>query len=244
MTSSSDQPRRYGVLVRWPVLAGLMAVWVVAIVGTVRLYDHNVALSRIIEEQEDLIQRQSERIDHLEDRLRILEAVEDLQTSLSPREEGRLAHLVYDLGKAHDIPPLLVLSIIKVESSFGPRAVSSQGARGLMQVMPATGRYLITQAGAEWPGDEQLFDPGFNLWLGTRYLAHLIEKFDSVEDALIAYNWGETAVRKRLVSGEKLPKAYLRRVQREYQKLIRTYGTPASDPDALASPDQPSWLDR
>ena len=209
---------------------GFLGLWVVSLLIIARLVGHTTALSEVIQEQALQIEEQAARIAHLEDRLRILEAVEDLQTSLTPRNETRLARHVYEFGKAHDIPPLLLLAIIQVESSFGTHAVSARGARGLMQVKPSTGRWVVSQLGVDWPGDDRLFEPGFNLWLGTRYLAQLIHKFGGVEEALIAYNWGETAVRRRLTNGKGLPRSYLRRVQSTYRDLQRHYGAPSPGP--------------
>ena len=104
-----------------------------------------------------------------------------------------------------------------------------------MQVKPSTGRWVVSQLGVDWPGDDHLFEPSFNLWLGTRYLADLISKFGSVEEALIAYNWGETAVRRRLIDGKKLPRTYPRRVQSAYRELLRRYGAPSPHPFAFQS---------
>jgi soluble lytic murein transglycosylase len=230
MTSADRVKKRRGLTVGWPIVIGFVLIWLVSIAGIVQLANRSVDLHSVIAEQAEQIEMQSERIAYLEDRLRILEAVEDLQSRLTPSEEAQLASHVYELSETHDIPPLLLLAIINVESSFGTHAISHMGARGLMQVKPSTGRWIVSQTGADWPGDDRLFDPGFNLWLGTEYLAHLIDKFGSVEKAIVAYNWGETAVRQKMDAGQKLPSTYLRRVEKAYRKLERLYGSPSPGP--------------
>jgi soluble lytic murein transglycosylase-like protein len=86
----------------------------------------------------------------------------------------------------HGLPARLVKAIIQVESSYDPRARSPKGARGLMQLMPATAReYRARNA----------FDPAANIEAGTRYLKKLLGRFD-LPLALAAYNAGEAAVLK------------------------------------------------
>src|SRR5262249_56244760 len=76
--------------------------------------------------------------------------------------------------------------VIGVECGFNPRGVSRKGARGLMQLMPATASVL---------GVRNSFDPGENIDGGARHLRGLIERFaNDVPLALAAYNAGENAV--------------------------------------------------
>jgi soluble lytic murein transglycosylase len=94
------------------------------------------------------------------------------------------------------LDPALVAALICQESSFDPKAVSRAGARGLMQVMPATGRSLARQAGVRYR-TAILHDPARSLDFGTRYLAAMIERFGGhVERALAAYNAGPHRVDK------------------------------------------------
>jgi len=85
------------------------------------------------------------------------------------------------------LDPALVAAVIRVESAWQPRAVSPKGARGLMQLMPATARRL---------GVTKPFDPAQNVRGGALYLSSLAERFGEheVEKILAAYNAGEEAV--------------------------------------------------
>jgi len=99
----------------------------------------------------------------------------------------------------NDLDPLLVATVIRVESSFRPRAVSPQGAIGLMQVMPATGAWAAAQMGVASFYHEQLFDPEINIAIGTWYLRHLKDQFKGdLAVTLAAYNGGRGNVARWL----------------------------------------------
>ncbi|MEX2616606.1 MAG: lytic transglycosylase domain-containing protein [Alphaproteobacteria bacterium] len=96
-----------------------------------------------------------------------------------------------------DIPanPALVHAVIRQESAFDTGATSSAGARGLMQLMPATARGLARQLNVSHSHQRLTTDPAHNLTLGSTYLAQLIEKFDgSIVLALASYNAGPSRV--------------------------------------------------
>lgn len=99
----------------------------------------------------------------------------------------RWSSLVESAAAAHRLDPALVAAVIRVESNWQPRAVSPKGARGLMQLMPATARRL---------GVTKAFDPAQNVGGGVRYLSLLADRFGEheVEKVLAAYNAGEGAV--------------------------------------------------
>jgi soluble lytic murein transglycosylase len=92
-----------------------------------------------------------------------------------------------DLG----IPPDLALAIARRESEFDAGVVSPAGARGLMQVMPATGELVARQLGMEFEPARLLGDPVYNARLGAGYLARMIEEFgDATMLVAAAYNAG------------------------------------------------------
>ena len=93
------------------------------------------------------------------------------------------------------LDPELVLGLIRQESAFQASALSRAGARGLMQVLPSTGRALAAQAGIKRYTASRLYQPETNIELGTRYLASLLQRYGGrVELALAAYNAGHTRV--------------------------------------------------
>ena len=94
-----------------------------------------------------------------------------------------------------NLDPYLVASLIRQESVFVPRTRSPVGARGLMQVMPATGRALARLEGVTYQ-TSRLYDPGVSIRFGTRYLRQLLERFAGrPELALAGYNAGPHRVR-------------------------------------------------
>ena len=95
-------------------------------------------------------------------------------------------HHVEEAARLHQVSADLVKSVIAVESEFDQWAVSSKGARGLMQLMPATARLL---------GVADSFDARQNIFAGTQYLRSLLDQFGGdVALALAAYNAGPGAV--------------------------------------------------
>ena len=93
--------------------------------------------------------------------------------------------LVAEAAKSFDVNPLLVDSVIQVESNYNPFAISPKGAQGLMQLMPATAqRFGVTDS----------FDPKQNIEAGVRYLKLLQDTFQDDRLAIAAYNAGEKAV--------------------------------------------------
>jgi soluble lytic murein transglycosylase-like protein len=95
--------------------------------------------------------------------------------------------MVEETAKNLDVSPLLVDSVIQVESNYNPYAISAKGAQGLMQLMPATARRF---------GVKNSFDPQQNIEGGVRYLKFLQDTFQDDRLAVAAYNAGEKAVSK------------------------------------------------
>lgn len=108
-------------------------------------------------------------------------------------------HIIYPLqhkdalvaqARARQLDSSLVAAVIWQESTFDAGAVSRAGARGLMQVMPSTGRQLFRGLGRR-PRTRDLHDPAVSLELGTLYLKQMLDRFGGrVEQALAAYNAG------------------------------------------------------
>jgi soluble lytic murein transglycosylase len=91
---------------------------------------------------------------------------------------------------AKDIDPIVIISLIRQESAFNPRAKSSVGARGLMQLMPMTAKQMNKRVKVN-----DLNKPDVNLELGIKYLKRLLSKYDgNLVHTLAAYNAGERRV--------------------------------------------------
>lgn len=96
--------------------------------------------------------------------------------------------LIWEKAEKYDVDPALVAAIVENESRFRPRARSHRGARGLMQLMPRTGR---------WMGAQNLYDPEQNLDAGVKYLKYLEKRFNGNQTKIIAaYNAGEGNVQR------------------------------------------------
>lgn len=121
---------------------------------------------------------------------------------------------ILEAARAHKVDPTFIAAVIKVESNGYAYAVSRKGARGLMQLMPATARRL---------GVSRPFDPRDNIRGGAAYLAELAERFGETNADLIlaAYNAGEQAVEEHGgVPPYRETRDYVRRV-------LALWGSPA-----------------
>lgn len=129
-----------------------------------------------------------------------------------------ISHTILEESRKHSLDPLLVLAMINVESSFRNTAVSSEGARGLMQIHPVFANALAEEADLEsWQGEKSLDDPILNIKLGVFYLHSLKENFRDLKLALTAYNWGPTEVKNRLHEDGMLPFEYAMKVLSTYR---------------------------
>lgn len=106
----------------------------------------------------------------------------------------RYEALILRYSEEHDLDPFLVKGLIQAESSFRSQVVSPMGASGLMQIMPRTGEWLAERMGISFT-EEDLFNPAYNVRMGTYYLRLLINMFEHVDTALAAYNAGMGNVR-------------------------------------------------
>jgi hypothetical protein len=107
---------------------------------------------------------------------------------------SRLVPLINDAARAYGLDPKLVHAVIRAESGYNANAVSSKGAVGLMQLIPAT---------AQRYGVQDSYDPGQNIQGGTRYLRDLLKMFNgNMELAIAGYNAGENAV---IRAGNRIP---------------------------------------
>jgi hypothetical protein len=127
-------------------------------------------------------------------------------TRSKTQDISRMAYAIVLEARRLDLDPLFVAAVIKSESAFDRKALSYAGALGLMQLMPATAKYISEKTELEWHGISRLKDPYYNIKLGTAYLKYLEELFDgNREQMLIAYNWGPTNLNTALKQRTRIP---------------------------------------
>ena len=143
----------------------------------------------------------------------VVQHVAEQAASLSHEEVVRVSAAIRREAVRFGLTPELVLAVIEVESRFDAFAVSGVGAMGLMQILPSTGEALAARLGMPWEGPRTLFDPVANVTLGIAYLAELQDRFGHLPTALAAYNWGPSAIGRRLSTGAPIPDGYAQRVR-------------------------------
>ena len=129
-------------------------------------------------------------------------------------EEIPYGELIYEKALKYDVDPALVAAVIEQESRFKPRARSHVGARGLMQLMPRTGR---------WMGARDLYNPEQNVDAGVKYIKYLDKRFNGdLKKIIAAYNGGEgNVMRYRGVPPFRETRQYVKKVMKNYDKRTR-----------------------
>jgi soluble lytic murein transglycosylase len=160
----------------------------------------------------------------------------------SPREFWEMFYplgwrdaLTTSAGRA-SLDPFLVAAVVRGESSCYPRARSRVGARGLMQLMPDTGREVARARQIPFPDADVLDQPGPNLEIGTIFFGGLFREFGDARLATAAYNAGPTRVREWWANRktddleiwvEQIPynetRAFVKRVMLSWQEYQRVY---------------------
>ncbi len=142
-------------------------------------------------------------------------------------------------SSASALDPNIVAGLVRQESEFNPKVISSAHAYGLTQLVPATGRQLARRAGVKRFSTNMLFQPSMNLRLGTTYLRSLLDQWGGKwEETLASYNAGKTHVLEWIKWGnfqepgefvETIPftetREYVQSVLRNAAAYKRIYGT-------------------
>jgi soluble lytic murein transglycosylase len=142
-------------------------------------------------------------------------------------------------SSSNALDPYLVASLIRQESAFNPNAVSRANAVGLMQLLPKVGKSVAKQEKLKKFDTQELFTPAINMQLGTRYFRIMVDKFDSFEYALAAYNAGSDRVQDWMGQGkyrdpqefvESIPftetREYVQNIMRNANVYRQLYGPP------------------
>jgi hypothetical protein len=129
-------------------------------------------------------------------------------------EEIPYGELIYEKAKKYDVDPALVVAVIEQESRFKPGARSHVGARGLMQLMPRTGR---------WMGARDLYNPEQNVDAGVKYIKYLDKRFNGdLKKIIAAYNGGEGNVKRyRGIPPFRETRQYVKKVMKNYDRRTR-----------------------
>jgi soluble lytic murein transglycosylase-like protein len=167
----------------------------------------NVALERELKQARRTLMARSGELELARLELQRLSRI--VEYSRTHRIPADLATAIYDISLSEGIDPALAFSLVRVESGFTRRAISSAGAVGFTQVMPSTAFWL--QPGLKY---DDLFERDVNLRLGFRYLRMMLEQYDGdLHLALLAYNRGPGRVDGILRSGGDPSNGYSSNVQ-------------------------------
>ncbi|SFL32493.1 Transglycosylase SLT domain-containing protein [Paenibacillus sp. 1_12] len=133
-------------------------------------------------------------------------------TTAGSLQAAELDPLIQEAGRRHQVQPSLVKAVIDAESSFNSKAVSQAGAKGLMQLMDATGKSV---------GVNDPFDPVQNVQGGTKYLSNLLKKYDGNQGvALAAYNAGSGRIDRLGIANDNDLAAKMSQLPKETQAYV------------------------
>lgn len=146
---------------------------------------------------------------------------------------------VYKYSEENNIDPLLTFAIIKAESNFNKDAVSNSNAKGLMQLVEPTAKEIAEKEYNIFFSNNMLFEPEYNIKIGTKYYAKLLNKYTgNIGVALAAYNAGigkvdgwikEGTIKEDGSNLENIPyketNSYVRKILRDYDIYKKIYGT-------------------
>ena len=136
---------------------------------------------------------------------------------------------IHENSVKQKLNPAIVFGLVRRESAFNERAHSPTGARGLMQIMPGTGKQIAKDIKERWRGKNSLYNPVTNLRYGSYYYQKLLNKFDgNYAIALAAYNAGPSRVKQWIPKDESVPadiwiETIPFRETREYVIAVLTY---------------------
>ena len=122
--------------------------------------------------------------------LLVLASVLSFATMAAELSQLEIQHMLIKEALKQDVEPALVLAIAKVESDFNPTALSHAGAKGVMQIMPATAKNGFNVA------SHDLYQPQINIRVGVAYIKQLLEQYEGQVDIALSHYNGGSAVKR------------------------------------------------
>ena len=156
--------------------------------------------------------------------VKVYNIVKSHRADITDSEAWRVSEAILEESLKRNLDPMLVIAVIEVESRFQYSAISPVGARGIMQIMPETGKFLTDTLGRELGVQpvayrpESLDDPILNIRMGVYYLHDLRKQFRNLNLALVAYNAGPAELQNRLENNEEFSQDYATLVLDVYQR--------------------------
>ncbi|MBN1782116.1 transglycosylase SLT domain-containing protein [bacterium] len=136
---------------------------------------------------------------------KIINIIKQYNNGISSEQAYDIANTIHEMSMKYtnlDIDLLCAVITHESANTWDPAIVSPAGAMGLMQIMPVTGMFLAEYEEITWTEPEEvLFNPVYNIRMGSRYLSSLIQEYD-LEAALAAYNGGERIAAVYLANGK------------------------------------------
>lgn len=145
--------------------------------------------------------------------------LKDKKVRAGEEELRVIASTVYEEAGEYDLDYRLVLAIMKVESNFRHDVVSRDGARGLLQVKPSLAKHVSRDAGITMDGVKSLHEPEKNIKIGVNHLSWLVDKFDTLNSALHAYNAGTRKAESRTARFGVYETRFTKKVMKEYHEI-------------------------
>jgi soluble lytic murein transglycosylase len=223
MQKSDRETLRHIVVTAWAKLVLLVIVFLPGVLANAYLPRQEKSV-----EPKEVAQQPIEK-PRPKELVKIFYIIQSNRPDIIEDEAWYLAEVILKESSRYKLDPILILAVIDIESKFQFQARSPAGARGIMQIMPETGRFLIRVVqglGRELRSDTftaaQLDNPVLNIKLGTYYLHDLQKNFRDLSTALIAYNLGPTELRTRMENELEYNDEYATAVLSAYRKYKKT----------------------
>ncbi|HET6278480.1 MAG TPA: lytic transglycosylase domain-containing protein [Candidatus Polarisedimenticolia bacterium] len=171
---------------------------------------------RLVEVQKERLASLREDSSRLQTEITVREFLARERITLPRATVEDIAGSIHDASGRYEVPPEMILAVIRIESAFNTEALSHKGAVGLMQLLPSTAEQIARELSIDWTGEEILRDPSANIAMGTYYLTKLLGRFNDLSVALAAYNHGPTRIANLAEARATLPMGYTQKVLNHY----------------------------